>query len=87
MLLFAIDKEKVAVDVEKIVERDEALLEDVILLNEKIPLNPLFRKGEIRENFYLQRCGKECLVKYLNLTSKEMEKMHVISIKEKKSDF
>jgi hypothetical protein len=30
-----------------------------------------------RENFYLQRCAKECLVKYLDSTSTEMDEMTV----------
>ena len=50
--------------------RDESLLQNVHVPNS--PFSP-------RENFYLQWCAKECLVKYLNLTSSEMEEMVVKS--------
>jgi hypothetical protein len=50
-LFFALDTERVVVDVEKIRDKEEL--------------------------FYLQRCGKECLVKWLDLPLDEYEQMEV----------
>jgi phosphopantetheinyl transferase len=68
MLVLAVDSKKVAVDVEYIDTRDESLLQNV-----HIPDSPY----SIWENFYLQWCAKECLVKFLDLTSSEMDEMTV----------
>jgi len=68
LLVIAIDSKKVAVDTEYINTRDESLLQNVHIPDS--PFSP-------RENFYLQWCAKECLVKYLDLTSSEMEEMTV----------
>jgi hypothetical protein len=59
-LFFALDTAKVVVDVEKVVERDEALLKSTW------------------EDFYVQWCGKECLVKWLDLKLDEEQKMEVV---------
>ena len=68
MIVLAIDSKKVAVDIEYVNTRDESLLQNV-----RIPDSPY----SPWENFYLQRCAKECLVKYLDLTSSEMKEMSV----------
>ena len=66
----AIDTKKVAIDLEYIRERDESLLKNV-----RIPDS----QYSPRENFYLQRCAKECVVKFLNINSQEMHEMSVIA--------
>ena len=66
MIVIAIDSKKVAVDVEYIRPRNELLIQNVNIPNSSYT---------IRENFYLQRCAKECLVKYLGVTSTEMQEM------------
>ena len=53
-----IDTKKVAIDLEYIRERDESLLHNVHIPDSQH--NP-------RENFYLQRCAKECVVKFLDI--------------------
>ena len=68
LLVLAVDTKKVAVDIEYINTRDESLLQNVRMPDS--PYSP-------RENFYLQRCAKECLVKYLDLSSSEMDEMTV----------
>jgi len=68
LLVLAVDTKKVAVDIEYIHPRDESLLQNVHIPDS--PFSP-------RENFYLQRCAKECLVKYLDSTSTEMSEMSV----------
>ena len=68
IIAVTIDSKKVAIDLEYIRPRDESLLQNV-----KIPDSPF----SPWENFYLQRCAKECLVKYLDLTSSEMGEMSV----------
>ncbi|MDR0369810.1 MAG: hypothetical protein LBH96_04850 [Candidatus Peribacteria bacterium] len=70
-LFFAVDEQNITVDVEKIIERDEALLYNLPLLNTAFSL---------WENFYFQWCAKECLVKYLNLRSTQMAQMQVKEI-------
>ena len=64
----AIDTKKVAVDLEYIRERDESLLKNVHI--------PDSQYGPW-ENFYLQRCAKECVVKFLDVTNNEMQEMSV----------
>ena len=64
----AIDTKKVAIDLEYIRERDESLLKNV-----HVPES----QYSPRENFYLQRCAKECVVKFLNINSNEMHEMSV----------
>ena len=68
MIITAVDSKKVAVDLEYIVPRDESLLQ-----TSHVPDSPY----SPRENFYLQRCAKECLVKYLDLQSSEISEMSV----------
>lgn len=68
LLVLAVDTKKVAVDIEYINTRDESLLKNVRMPDS--PYSP-------RENFYLQWCAKECLVKYLDSTSTEMDEMTV----------
>ena len=68
-LMLAIDNKKVAVDIEFIHHRDTSLLR-----NAKIPKSPYSK----RENFYIQWTAKECLVKFLNLTSNEMKEMKIV---------
>lgn len=68
LLVVAIDSKKVAVDVEYIKPRDESLLQNVHVPDSSY--SPW-------ENFYLQWCAKECLVKYLDLTSSEINEMTV----------
>lgn len=68
LIVIAIDSKKVAVDVEYIHPRNEILLQ-----NSNIPDSSYSQ----RENFYLQRCAKECLVKFLDLTSTEMQEMTI----------
>lgn len=65
-LFFAVDRDKVVVDVEKIIARDVCLLQDE-------------RKVAARdwEEFYVQRCAKECLVKWLNLRLDEFQRITV----------
>lgn len=70
MIGMAIDTKKVAIDLEYIRERDESLLKNV-----RIPDS----QYSPRENFYLQRCAKECVVKFLNINSQEMHEMSVIA--------
>ena len=67
--MIAVDTKQVAVDLECIHPRDESLLKNV-----HFPESPYSQ----RENFYLQRCAKECLVKYLNLKAEDMDEMRVI---------
>ena len=68
MIWFVVDTKKVAIDLEYIRERDESLLHNVHIPDS--PYSP-------RENFYLQWCAKECVVKFLNITSTEMQEMSV----------
>ena len=68
IIAVTVDSKKVAVDLEYIRPRDESLLQNVHIPDS--PFSPW-------ENFYLQRCAKECLVKYLDLTSSEMDEMTV----------
>lgn len=68
-LMIAVDNKKVAVDIEVIHHRDVSLLRGV-----KIPKST-YNKWE---NFYIQRSAKECLVKFLNLTSNEMKEMKIV---------
>ena len=67
-IVIAIDSKKVAVDVEYIHPRNEILLQNVNIPNSSYSM---------RENFYLQWCAKECLIKFLNLTSTEMQEMTI----------
>lgn len=69
ILMIAVDNRKIAVDIERISQRDNSLLHNV-----KIAKSPYSK----RENFYLQRSAKECLVKLLNLTSNEMKEMKIV---------
>ena len=68
LVMVAIDTKKIAVDIEYINTRDESLLQNVHVPNS--PHTP-------RENFYIQRCAKECLIKFLNLNIEEMQEMFV----------
>lgn len=68
-LMIAVDNKKVAVDIEIIHHRDVSLLRNI-----KIPKSPHNK----RENFYIQWSAKECLVKFLNLTSNEMKEMKIV---------
>jgi len=70
MIWMAIDTKKVAVDLEYIRERDESLLKNV-----RVPDS----QYSPWENFYLQRCAKECVVKFLDITNKEMQEMSIIA--------
>ena len=70
MIWMAIDTKKVAIDLEYIRERDDSLLKNV-----RIPDS----QYSPRENFYLQRCAKECVVKFLDVNSNEMHEMSVIA--------
>jgi hypothetical protein len=55
-IFLAIDEQKIAVDIEEIVERENSLLQPPLMS---------------WEAFYLQWCVKECLVKFLDLSSIE----------------
>ena len=68
LLIVAIDTKKIAVDIEYVKPRDESLLQNLHIPDSSF--SPW-------ENFYLQRCAKECLVKYLSLNSSEMNEMVV----------
>jgi len=68
LLVVAVDSKKVAVDIEYVHPRDESLLQNIHIPDS--PFSPW-------ENFYLQRCAKECLVKFLDLTNSEMGEMTV----------
>ena len=68
-MMIAIDNKKVAVDIEVIHHRDVSLLRNV-----KIPRSQYTKW----ENFYIQRCAKECLVKFLNLTSSDTKEMKIV---------
>ena len=69
ILMMAVDTKKVAVDIERINPRDDSLLRWV-----KIPHSHYSN----RENFYLQRSAKECLIKFLNLNSNDMKDMKIV---------
>ena len=73
MIWMVIDTKKVAVDLEYIRERDESLLKNVHIPDS--PYSP-------RENFYLQWCAKECVVKFLDINSNEMQEMSVVAFLE-----
>lgn len=68
LIVVTIDSKKVAVDLEHVRPRDESLLQNVHIPDS--PFSPW-------EDFYLQWCVKECLVKYFDLTSAEMGDMIV----------
>ena len=70
MIWIAIDTKKVAIDLEYIRERDESLLQDV-----HIPDSQYTQW----ENFYLQRCAKECIVKFLEINNDEMQEMSIVA--------
>lgn len=74
-IFLAISQTKIAVDVEKIIERDSSLL----ALVSTIP------NWSLWESFYLQRTAKECLIKYLNLTQSEMSEMLFLSAEQSKN--
>ena len=69
----AIDTKKVAVDLEYVRKRDESLLKNVHIPDS--PYSP-------RENFYLQRCAKECVIKFLDINSNEMQEISVVAFLE-----
>lgn len=69
LLIIAIDTKKITVDIEHIKRRNDSLLHNI-----KIPNS----KYSPQKNFYLQWCAKECLIKFLNLTSNDMEDMKII---------
>ena len=68
LVMVAVDTKKIAVDIESIRPRNESLLQNV-----HVPNSPY---GQW-ENFYLQRCAKESLVKYLDLKAEDMDEMTV----------
>jgi len=68
LLMIAVDDTQIAVDFEYMHPRDASLLNDVKLPHSKF--SPW-------ENFYIQWTAKECLVKFLDLTSNEMREMKV----------
>ena len=68
IIAVTIDSKKVAIDLEYVRPRNESLLQNVHVPDS--PFSPW-------ENFYLQWCAKECLVKYLDSTSAEIENMVV----------
>ena len=70
LLMVIIDTKRVAVDVEYVSPRDESLLQNVHIPESSF--SPW-------ENFYLQRCSKECLTKFLSLNSDEMQEMEIAS--------
>ena len=69
-ILIVIDTKKVAVDLEYIIPRDSSLLIWMHKINDKF---------SERENFYIQRCCKECLIKYLDLNAEDMKWMEIKS--------
>ena len=69
LVMVAVDTKKIAVDIEYIRPRNESLLQNI----HNIPNSPY---GQW-ENFYLQRCAKESLVKYLDLKAEDMNEMTV----------
>ena len=70
MIWIAVDTKKVAIDLEYVRERNESLLQQVHIPDSQ---------HTPRENFYLQRCAKECVIKFLNLNSKEMQEISVVA--------
>lgn len=64
-IFLAISQKKIAVDLEKIVKRDNSLLKNTSKILDL----------SLWESFYLQRTAKECLIKYLDLTQSEMNEM------------
>lgn len=70
LLMIAIDTKKVAVDIEYTHPRDASLLYNINMPHS--PYSPW-------ENFYIQWSAKECLVKFLNLTSMEIHNMSFVS--------
>ena len=68
IIAITLDSRKVAIDLEYVRPMDESLLKNVHVPDS--PFSPW-------ENFYLQWCAKECLVKYLDLTSTEIWEMTV----------
>ncbi len=71
LLAIAIDSKKIAVDVEYAHKRDDSLIQSIYIPNSTLTQ---------RENFYLQWCAKECLVKFLNLSSTDMQDMMIASL-------
>jgi len=69
LLMIAVDNVRIAVDFEYMHPRDASLLNSV-----NVPQSTF----SPRENFYIQRTAQECLVKYLSLTSNEMNEMRVV---------
>lgn len=63
LIAIVIDDKKTAIDLELIKPRNEILLNNIHTLNEDLWQ---------RENFYLQRCAKECVIKYLNLNAEDV---------------
>ncbi len=68
LLVIAVDPKRVAVDLEYIRPRDESLLKEV-----HVPDSPFWPW----ENFYLQWCAKECLIKYHGLQHEQMHEIQV----------
>lgn len=83
-LLLAISNKKVAVDMEIIQQRDQSLLKSIQNFPSILKGWNDWKKSELklsdREKFYIQRCAKECLVKFLNLNSEDMTEISVMSL-------
>ncbi|MBQ7074007.1 hypothetical protein IJM86_02905 [bacterium] len=79
-IFLALSRCKIAVDIEKIVPRDSSLLSQI---SSSFFSFWIEKYGEWKM-FYLQRCVRECLVKFLDLPFSEIEACHILTIQEKK---
>lgn len=71
-IVIAIDNKKVAIDLEYIKPISNQLLKNTSLLEDFSPL----------ECFYIQRCCKECLIKYLDLKFEDINNIKLYHIKD-----
>lgn len=72
-----INNKKTAIDLEFVIPRDPSLLNWITSFNDWF---------SNRENFYIQRCCKECIVKILNWNSEDMKDIKIKSFEEKMVD-
>lgn len=68
LIAIAINNEKIAIDLEIIKPRNDILLNNIPTLNKEL---------WTRENFYIQRCAKECMIKYLWLKAEDMKSITI----------
>jgi len=71
LIALAINDKKIAIDLEIIKPRNDTLLKNIPTLNKKL---------WTRENFCIQRCAKECLIKYLWLNAEHAHDIKINNI-------